>query len=427
MRITEFSPKQLEVLTWWIPASRHRDKEAIICDGAVRSGKTICMGLSFVIWAMQEFDGQRLGLCGKTIVSLRRNLLDELLPTLKGLGYGVRDLISKNRVVISLGKRENTFYLFGGKDESSQSLIQGVTLAGVLLDEVALMPRSFTEQAIARCSVEGARLWFNCNPESPGHWFYREWICKAAERKALYLKFRMEDNPSLFAKMLARYKRMYGGSFYRRFVLGEWVVSEGRVYDFFDGSMAVPVPEGSFGKYVVSCDYGTVNPASFGLWGEKDGVWYRIGEYYYSSRAEGRQLTDGEYARELSKLIGTRRVEAVIVDPSAASFMEVLRREGYPVVKAKNDVLSGIRLTAQLLKTGRMAICQNCRDTLREMELYSWDPDCADKPLKRDDHAMDDMRYFAQTWLGSREGGFAACSVDRSPSNQSGWRNLLEK
>ncbi|MGI6028255.1 MAG: PBSX family phage terminase large subunit [Candidatus Heteroscillospira sp.] len=427
MRIKSFSPKQLEVLTWWNPNSRHRDSEAIICDGAVRSGKTMCMGLSFVLWAMRRFDGGRFGLCGKTIVSLRRNLLDELLPTLRALGCGCRDQISKNRVTVTMGKRSNTFYLFGGKDEGSRELIQGVTLCGVLLDEVALMPRSFVEQAIARCSVEGARLWFNCNPESPEHWFYREWICRTEERRALYLHFSMEDNPSLSPEMLERYRRMYSGAFYRRFVLGEWVQAQGRVYDFFEPSMAVPVPEGEFSKWVVSCDYGTVNPASFGLWGYLGGVWYRVSEYYYDSRLHGAQRTDGEYVRELMKLIGNRRAEAVIVDPSAASFMELLRREGLNVVKARNDVLSGIRLTAELLRTGRLAICRCCADTLRELALYSWDPEQGDRPLKKNDHAMDDMRYFAQTWLSVDRGGFAALSVRRTPSNQGEWRNLLEK
>ena len=427
MRIERFSPKQLKVLTWHSPSSPYASLDAIICDGAVRSGKTMCMGLSFVIWAMRCFDGERFGLCGKTIVSLRRNLLDELLPSLRSLGFSCCDKVSKNRVVVEFGGRRNTFYLFGGRDESSRALIQGVTLAGVLLDEVALMPRSFVEQAIARCSVEGAKLWFNCNPESPSHWFYREWILKARERRALYIRFKMSDNPTLSKRMLERYSRMYSGAFYRRFVLGEWVQAEGRVYDFFDESMAVDVPDGPFERYAVSCDYGTVNPASFGLWAEKGGVWYRIDEFYFDSRREGRQMTDGEYVSELIRLIAHRKVEAVIVDPSAASFMEALSRAGLPVMKAKNDVLSGIRLTAELLRTGRLVICRSCADTLRELSLYCWEPGGADRPLKQNDHAMDDMRYFAASFAAARPATLAACAVSRSPSNNTGWRSLMEK
>lgn len=426
MKISGFSPKQLELLTWWSDSSKDRDKEAVICDGAVRSGKTMCMGLSFVLWAMSTYSGVRFGMCGKSIASLRRNLIDELLPTLRSLGFHCIDNISRNRIVISLGDRENTFFLFGGKDEGSAALIQGVTLAGVLLDEVALMPQSFVEQAIARCSVEGAKLWFNCNPEAPEHWFYREWILKAKERRALYLHFKMEDNPTLSAKMLKRYMAMYSGAFHRRFVLGEWVNADGLIYDFFTESMVAESPPDSCTEFVISCDYGTVNPASFGLWGNCGGIWYRVSEYYYNSRLSGRQKTDGEYLKELLRLAGGREISAVICDPSAASFIEVLKRAGLRVIKAKNDVLSGIRHTAELLRSGKMVICRSCADTLRELSLYSWEEGQGDKPRKRDDHAMDDMRYFAVTWLNTNSDSqlAAAVAVRRSLSNNTGWRSF---
>lgn len=167
MKIKRFSPKQKRVMCWWGPKSADRHYDAIICDGAVRSGKTLCMGLSFVCWATSSFSGQQFAFCGKSVVSLRRNLLQELMPTLKELGFQCREKRSENLLLISRGGRENRFYLMGGKDEGSAAFIQGVTLAGVLLDEAALMPRSFVEQAIARCSVQGSRLWFNCNPEGP--------------------------------------------------------------------------------------------------------------------------------------------------------------------------------------------------------------------------------------------------------------------
>ena len=199
-----FSRTQLKVLSWWSDASPYRELDAVICDGAVRSGKTLCMGISFVCWAMRRFNGQSFGICGKAKSSIRRNMIEPLLPVLRDIGFTVRDLVSKGIIVIGYRGRENRFYLFGGKDESSSSLIQGVTLAGALLDEVVLMPRSFVEQACARCSVTGSRLWFNCNPESPQHWFYREWIQKADERRALYIHFTLEDNPSLAKKIIDR-------------------------------------------------------------------------------------------------------------------------------------------------------------------------------------------------------------------------------
>ena len=295
-----FSQKQRRVLTWWC---RPGDWEAIICDGAVRSGKTFSMGLSFFLWAMARFNGRQLGLCGKTITSLRRNLLAELVPYLRRLGFDCWERRSENLLTVRLGGHENRFLLFGGRDESSAALIQGSTLAGVLLDEAALMPRSFVEQAVARCSVAGSRLWFNCNPENPQHWFYREWILRARERRALYLHFTMEDNPALSPRIRARYRSAYSGVFYRRFVLGEWTAAQGRGYDFFDRDRdSAPVPEGDFQEWRISVDYGTANPASFGLWGRQGEIWYRVGEFYYDSRREGRQKTDAEYVRDLREL-----------------------------------------------------------------------------------------------------------------------------
>lgn len=340
-----FSEKQKRVLRWWNRGSPDAGKDAILCDGAVRSGKTLCLGLSFVLWSMTRFQRQQFALCGKTTESVRRNLLSSVLPVLEGLGFTWEEKLSRNWMKIRCGGVENTYFLFGGKDEGSAALIQGVTLAGVLLDEVALMPRSFVEQACARCSVTGAKFWFSCNPAGPGHWFYREWICKAQARNLLHLRFFMEDNPTLSQETRQRYERTFQGAFYRRFVLGEWTAAEGLVYDFFEESMVRSAPAEPADRWVISCDYGTVNPTSMGLWGKWGGVWYRVQEYYYDARAARRQQTDQEYAQRLRELAGGREIEAVVVDPSAASFLEVLRREGWHVRKADNEVLSGIRQT----------------------------------------------------------------------------------
>lgn len=410
----KFSKKQRIVLNWWRPQSPNFHREAIICDGAVRSGKTLCMGLSFFLWASYSFQGARFGICGKTIASLRRNVLSELLPKLQAIGFSVTERRTENLVRVCFRGHTNEFYIFGGRDESSSSLIQGITFAGVLLDEVALMPRSFVEQACARCSVTGSRLWFNCNPEGPHHWFYREWITDAERRNCLYLHFKMEDNPSLSSCIRERYARLYSGVFYRRFVLGQWIAAEGRVYDFFDAADAPPVPQGKFTKWYISCDYGTVNPASFGLWGQLKGRWYRVKEFYFDSKREMRQMTDAEYADALARLASGREITAVIVDPSAASFMELLRRRGWSVRKANNDVLSGIRRTSDLLKSGTLIICDTCADCLREMEQYVWDTKVGRDTVKKEhDHAMDDMRYFAATVLAQNDAPLAARAVQR--------------
>ena len=415
MKLLPFSQKQLRVLSFWCDASPDKECDALICDGAVRSGKTVCMGISFAAWATRRFSGASFALCGKTIRSLKRNVVTPLLPLLAREGFHCRMKASDNLLELSFAGRSNRFYLFGGRDEGSAALIQGMTLAGVLFDEVALMPRSFVEQALARCSVEGSKFWFNCNPEYPGHWFYREWIQKAGERHALYLHFTMEDNPALTPAMRKRYQGLYSGTFYQRFVLGEWVAAEGAVYPFMGGEDAFcDVPAGPFDRYVVSCDYGTVNPSSFGLWGECGGVWYRINEYYYDARREGVSRTDEEHYRALCQLIAGREVECVLVDPSAASFMEVIRRHGrYRVMPAHNQVLDGIRNTAAALQAGKIRICRNCRDAVREFGLYRWEEGGRDAPRKENDHAMDDIRYFVSTFLDGGEDGFCALSVAR--------------
>ena len=412
----KFSPKQLTVLSWWCSSSGHRGKDAIICDGAVRSGKTVCMSLSFIVWSFYDFDGTSFALCGKTIASLKRNLLVPILPVLKSLGFVCKEKSSKNYVEISYKGRTNRFYLFGGKDEGSASLIQGMTLGGVLLDEVALMPRSFVEQAIARCSLEKSRLWFNCNPEHPMHWFYREWILKAKEKNCLYLHFTMKDNPGLSQNIRQRYESLYSGAFYQRFVEGKWVAASGTVYTMFSESRHIlPIPCGECEMYYLSCDYGTVNPCSIGLWGLYEGKWYRIKEYYYNSRLTGEQRTDIEHYTALEALAGSHKIEAVIVDPSAASFIECIRRQGrFKVIPAKNDVLDGIRQVSDALKLEKIAFSKDCEDTIREFSLYRWDEKSVrDAPRKENDHAMDDIRYFVATVLNAPVNDFFALSVDR--------------
>ncbi len=415
---SEFSPKQLDVLTWWCQNSSKRSFDAIICDGAVRSGKTVCMSLSFVAWSFYEFNETSFAICGKTIAALKRNVITPLQPILSSLGFGLKIKASQNYIEMTYKDKINRFYLFGGKDEGSASLIQGMTLGGVLLDEVALMPRSFVEQAIARCSLERSKMWFNCNPEHPMHWFYREWIKKADEKNCLYLHFTMHDNPALTAPIIRRYESLYSGAFYKRFVEGKWVAAQGTVYPMFSSDIHVrkPPDKDFISRYYVSCDYGTVNPCSFGLWGECSGKWYRLREYYYNSRSEGEQRTDMEHYNELEKLVGTLKPEAVIVDPSAASFIQCIRRKGrFTVIPAKNDVIDGIRQVSDALKQELIYFSPECEDTLREFSLYKWDEKAVrDAPRKENDHAMDDLRYFVTTALNAPDNDFFVMSVSRS-------------
>ncbi len=354
----------------------------------------------FFLWSMANFKGAVFGICGKTIASLRRNVIGNLYQWL-GDVFSIKDYRSENKLVVTNGKGNvNVYYLFGGQDESSYKLIQGITLAGILLDEAALMPRSFVEQACARCSVPGSRLWFNCNPEGPEHWFYKEWIQKLKEKNLLRLHFTMEDNPGLEDQIRQRYERIYTGLFYRRYVLGQWCVAEGLVYDFQpEKHITKDIPRG--GRYYISVDYGTRNPFSAGLWCVDGGRAVRVREFYHNGRDSGRTLTDEEYYGRLEELAGDLNVETVVVDPSAASFIATIRAHGrFSVRKAKNEVLDGIRLVAGMLKAGVLQFAPECVDTIREFSLYRWEEQGhCDRPCKENDHAMDDIRYFCATVL----------------------------
>ena len=397
------SSKQKKILAF--PYSRF---DSIICDGAVRSGKTSIMAVSFVDWAMREFDGKLFGLCGKTVDSCWKNLVIPLTSmTYIHERYSIKIKRAEKIVEIRNGEVTNYFEIFGGKDEGSAALIQGRTFAGVLLDEVALMPESFVNQALARCSVEGAKMWFSCNPDSPMHWFHVEWIEKAQERNALYLHFTMRDNPSLSEKTLQRYESMYSGVFYERYILGKWVAAEGLIYTLGEGNIVDELPKRkSTCEYYISCDYGTLNPFSAGLWCWDGKTATRMREYYYSGREKRENKTDEEYYAEVDKLAEDLPIKAIIVDPSAASFIEVIRRKKkYQVRKAINDVIPGIATVSRYLQDGTIKIHRSCKDCIREFGLYRWDEDkTEDKPIKEYDHAMDEVRYFTMTILRHKVG-----------------------
>lgn len=397
-----FSEKQREIFRF--PYTHY---ETLICDGAVRSGKTSVMSLSFLLWAMGGFDRCAFAICGKSVGSVERNIITPLL----GVQYLQQNFsIRYNRgghvLIVRRGGKENRFYLFGGKDESSYTLIQGVTLAGVLLDEAALMPRSFVEQALARCSVDGAKFWFNCNPENPMHWFRQEWILQPDKHNALHLHFMMTDNPSLSEETRQRYERTYSGVFYQRYVLGKWVAAEGVIYSMFSETENTYRPDQRpkamawLSSRTIAVDYGTTNPTRF-LDIYDDGETVRVDrEYNWDSRKEHTQKTDREYADDLLAFMGPQPC-TVIVDPSAASFIAELSRRGVYVVKADNDVPDGIRKTAGLMERRVIQICETCSCLIDEMGTYVWDEKASqrgeEKPVKQNDHSADALRYYVNS------------------------------
>lgn len=396
--MSDFSRKQLQII-----AFPNTEYDALICDGAIRSGKSSVMSTAFVLWAMRDFNGQNFAICGKTVQTAVKNIVAPLLAMsyFPKHGYHLKFNRSENKLTVTHRGRTNTFYIYGGKDESSYMLIQGITLAGVLLDEVALMVRSFVEQALARCSVEGSKFWFNCNPDSPKHWFYEEWIKNPEKHNALHLHFLMQDNPSLSEKMLKRYESMYAGVFYDRYIRGLWVVAEGLVYPMFGDSCIAEPPDDDPDETFISMDYGIQNPTAMLVWQKHGYTWYAVDEFYHGGRETNEQKTDEEYYTELCKLADRNGVDSavLIVDPSAASFIATVRRHNRFIVrKAKNDVLSGIQAVSVCLNAGKIKFSTSCERTIEEFGLYRWDDKATeDKPIKENDHAMDCVRYMVYT------------------------------
>ena len=413
MNLTQFSKKQLKVLSWWMPNSPVKNYEGIICDGSIRSGKTVSEGISFFIWCFANFTNQNFALCGKTINSFKRNVWGWAKQILLKRGYSISESRDENKITIIYKDKVNHFYIFGGRDERSQDLIQGITLAGVLFDEVALMPESFVNQATGRCSVTGSKYWFNCNPDSPSHWFKKEWIDKASKKKLLYLHFDMDDNLSLSTEIKERYKGLYTGVFYKRFILGLWVVAEGAIYDMFDEDCntydELPKVISYYPDPIIAIDYGTTNPLAALLCIDDWDHLYIEDEYYFNSREEGYQKTDEQYLDDiedwLENNLGNNYNPLFVVDPSAASFITALRLRGFRVTEADNSVLDGIRLVATFLSKRMLLINKRCKNLIREILGYVWDDSSKiekEKPLKMNDHACDAMRYFIKTKVNPR-------------------------
>ena len=393
MKIETISEKQAQILDFVVS-----DGLYLICDGAVRTGKTVFMSSAFVIWAMEYYDRTNFAICGKTVQSAERNVLKPLQEN-ESLPYSMTYKVSTKVLTVRCGDKENYFYIFGGKDESSYMLIQGITLAGVLFDEVALMPRSFVEQALSRAiSYEHPKYWFNCNPESPNHYFYKEWL-ENQKDGTTHLHFLLEDNPILTEQMIERTKAMYSGVFYDRYIRGLWVIAEGIIYPMFGKDTIVPTVERKYTRYVISMDYGIQNPTAMLLWGFCDGVWYQVDEYYHSGRETAQQKTDQEYYDDLEQLAGDRYIDCLIIDPSATSFIALVKQQRrFKVRKAHNDVIDGIQKTASAIQQGKFKVNDCCKHTIKEYGLYSWDQKAfEDKPIKDNDHAMDATRYFVNT------------------------------
>lgn len=416
IKYVAFSKKQLQLLTWWTDESPYHDLNGVIAEGAIRAGKTIIMGLSFILWSMQKSSDINYAICGKTVASTRRNIIEPLIEMLKQRKFKVIDRKTEGKLIVIKNNNKNTYYIFGGKDEGSASLIQGITLGGVLFDEVALMPRSFVEQAMARCSVNGSKYWFNCNPEGPQHWFYVEHILKWKERKYIRIHFCLEDNPSLSKERIDNYKSLYTGIFYKRFILGEWAFANGIVYDmvtdenfYYNSNRELVVPikiiENDIKPYY-GVDFGTANPQvylevyKYVDYAKKEMCFYVENEYYWNSRKKLMQKTPDEYVSDFNNWC--KEFSYLIIDPSATPLKAAHRKYGHNVINAKNNVEEGIIGLSTLFANKMIKINKdNCPNLCAELGLYRWNEkklnNGVEEVLKENDHCCDALRYAIMT------------------------------
>ena len=392
-----FSRKQRKVLNWWCRSSPVRDYNGIIADGAIRSGKSVAMSLSFVIWAMSEFEACNFAMCGKTIGSFRRNVLFWLKLMLRSRGYSVSEQRTENLVIARRGSVENYFYVFGGKDERSQDLIQGITLAGVFFDEVALMPESFVNQATGRCSVDGSKFWFNCNPGSPAHWFKTGWIDKRQDKRLLYLHFTMDDNLSLSEAVKERYRSTYTGVFFKRYILGEWKSADGVIYrQFADDPERFILDEVPADIFIgtMGLDFGGNGSAHAGcLVGITRG--YRsiviLDEYYRKEVIDPGTLT-GDVCGFVQRSQAQVRAASIWCDSAETTLIKGIRTEVFarriPVEvrnARKGEIIDRIRLCDMLMSQGRFFIMRRCRHTIAALSEAVWDSKSPTRDRRLDD------------------------------------------
>ncbi len=385
-----YTKQQRALLKLW---QENKLKRLNILQGAVRSGKTWISIVLWIFFVASAPKGSKFLMSARTLTTLQRNVLEPM-----------SEIVGK-QFSYSLSKKEaNLFgqkiYLEGAGDSGAESKIRGMTIYGAYCDELTLMPESFFAMLLSRMSMKGAKLIATTNPDSPNHWLYRKYLSRT-DLDLLNMNFSIDDNKFLPKKYVEELKKEYTGVFYKRYIEGKWAVAEGIVYPMFSFERHVQNLDKFKGEFYISVDYGTLNPCSMGLWVVANGKAHRLGEYYHDGRTSQTLMTDEEYYHELERLASDYPIQYVVVDPSAASFIEVIRRHGrFSVRKANNNVLHGIRLVSSLLSEDRLTFDPSCKAIISEFGAYAWDESApCDKVIKDSDHAMDDMRYFVMTVL----------------------------
>lgn len=369
-------------------------KRINILEGSVSSGKTWISLLLWALWVSKmPLDGQYM-MCAKSLTTLKRNCLVLL-----------QELVGERIFTFSISAKEGQLFgrkiLFeGANDMRSESKIRGLTLQGAYCDELTQFPEDFFSMLLSRLRKPSAKLFATTNPDSPSHWLKVKYLDRAESLDLLDVTFLLEDNSTLPADYVENIKNEYVGVFYERFILGRWVVAEGAIYPEYEQAIA-DVPNTPIEAKALSIDYGTQNPFAALFWEKHGGIWYAVDEYYYSGRTTNKQKTDDEYGQDMDNFVSKyllvgEKVETII-DPSAASFIALLKKKTWSKVRAAdNAVEDGIRETASAMYRGLIKFSPALTAWKKEVQGYVWEED-SEKPVKEADHLMDSMRYFVKT------------------------------
>lgn len=368
-------------------------------EGSVRSGKTIASLIRWLAFVADRPESGELVMVGRTRDSLARNVFGPLTdPSIFGTLAHDISYTSGAPTATVLGR---TVHALGANDAQAEPKVRGLTCAGAYVDELTTLPRTFYDQLNARCSIEGSKIFGTTNPDNPNHWARKEYLQRPREQRLRSWHFVMDDNPGLTDAYKARQKAAHRGLFYKRNVLGLWVMAEGAIYDMFDEQRHVVDTLPEMRHYWLGVDYGTVNPFSAVLLGlGVDDRLYVCAEYRHDSRQAQRQMTDAQYSTAVRAWLDDLGIvpEWTFIDPSAASFMRQMWTDGHPGLrKGKNEVSDGIRSVASALAAGLLYVHESCVGLLDELPGYVWDEKAAelgeDKPVKENDHSCDALRY----------------------------------
>ena len=407
-----FSPKQLKLMNFWREGSPYKDYDIVIADGAIRSGKTIACICSFLQWSQESFDGESFILAGKQIGALKRNVIRPMLQILTAWGWNYNYNRSQNFIEIGT----NTYFMYGANTEASQDALQGLTAAGAYADEVALFPQSFIDQMIGRCSVEGAKIFLNCNPEGPHHYIKEEFIDKAKEKNIYHLHFTMDDNLTLAPKVKDRFRRMFTGVFYKRFILGLWVAADGLIYQLFADKPEDFIVDDEWLKEhpimygTIGVDFGGTKSAhAFTFTGFTYGYKYvvTIKEYYKKERISPAQLEADfiDFVKQIQIKYKCYEAYCDSAEQTLISGLEAAVMRARVPIELKNAIKGPINdriaFYNSMMAQGRYKIHKSCKNTIRALEEAVYDDSKPTKDVRLDDGQMnidslDAMEYSTE-------------------------------